>query len=167
MIASDHGIKPMKGALVINRWLEENGYLKLKEKRQNEAKTWINLLLTGIQQLHRLEEDIISDHSSTSKIRSLVEQLGKKSYENILKQLGEDLERVGGPNGERWNNKTYMPLELHSELSRDPPTPRYYRVCIRLKEGLRIGFRVRLLEIVSENLWNSEFLSKSRNLMRS
>ena len=73
MIASDHGIKPMKGALVINRWLEENGYLKLKEKRQNEAKTWINLLLTGIQQLHRLEEDIISDHSSTSKIRSLVE----------------------------------------------------------------------------------------------
>ena len=84
-----------------------------------------------------------------------------------MKQLGEDLERIGGPNGERWNNKTYMPLELHSELSRDPPTPRYYRVCIRLKEGLRIGFRVRLLEIVSENLWNSEFLSKSRNLMRS
>ncbi|RLG86506.1 MAG: nucleotide pyrophosphatase, partial [Thermoprotei archaeon] len=32
IIVSDHGAKAMKGAFVINQWLEKEGYLKLKEK---------------------------------------------------------------------------------------------------------------------------------------
>lgn len=37
VVVSDHGTKAMKGAFVINQWLEEKGYLKLKEKPKRQG----------------------------------------------------------------------------------------------------------------------------------
>src|ERR1700730_18810521 len=36
MVISDHGFNGFRRGLDLNRWLEENGYLKLDDKRRNE-----------------------------------------------------------------------------------------------------------------------------------
>ncbi len=121
VIASDHGVKPMKGAFVINQWLEEQGYLKLKERPKGPG-----------QDIHR--EMVDWEHTVAwgwggyySRIfvnlkgrepHGIVE---KEEYWNILSQLKRDLERVRGPDGEKWANKAHSPYEIYPEVKGDPP----------------------------------------------
>ena len=121
VIASDHGIKPMKGAFVMNQWLEEQGYLKLKEKPKKPGQD--------------LESDIIDWDSTTAwawggyysrifvnlKGREPRGIVGKEEYENTLNQLKKDISRIKGPEGEKWKNIVHDPRKVYSEVTGDPP----------------------------------------------
>ncbi|MEM2292174.1 MAG: alkaline phosphatase family protein [Nitrososphaerota archaeon] len=121
IVASDHGVKPMKGAFVINQWLQEQGYLKLR-KLPSEAG-------------QDLDESIIDWNATTAwawggyysrifvnlKDREPKGIVKKEEYESIVNQLKNDLRKVKGPNGEQWDNKVYTPQELYREVNGDAP----------------------------------------------
>jgi predicted AlkP superfamily phosphohydrolase/phosphomutase len=123
VVVSDHGIKSMKGAFTINQWLIEQGYLKLKVD--------VNDLRPGTD----LTEEMIDwDHTVAwawggyysrvfvnLKGREKRGSVEPKYYEETLKQLRKDIERIRGPNDEQWKNEVYRPSELYPEVNGDPP----------------------------------------------
>jgi predicted AlkP superfamily phosphohydrolase/phosphomutase len=123
VIASDHGIKAMKGAFAVNQWLAEEGYLKLKTSPRS--------LKPGTD----LREDMVDWEHTIAWAwggyysRVFVNLKGREKrgavepryYEETLKQLRRDLEAIRGPNGEAWDNKAYTPSELYPQVNGDPP----------------------------------------------
>ncbi len=117
---SDHGIKPMKGAFVINEWLMEKGFLTLKrEPKEGED----------------LKEDMI-DWSKTYawawggyysrvfinlKGREKYGIVEEKDYEALREDLRKEILGIKGPKGEPWKNEVYKPEELYPEVRGDPP----------------------------------------------
>ncbi len=141
VIASDHGIKPMKGAFVMNQWLAEQGYLKLKPDVKAKPGT-------------DLREDMIDwDHTVAwawggyySRVfinlkgrekRGIVEP---KYYEETVNQLRRDIERIRGPSGEGWVNKAYRPQELYPEVNGDPPDLMVYLDDLNWRPAGTIGW---------------------------
>jgi len=120
MVVSDHGAKSMKGAFVINQWLEENGYLKLKEKPRRgrdlsrELIDWDRTIAWGWGGYYAR----IFINLRGREPRGIVK---KEEYEGVVKQLKNDLRRVRGPNNERWRTEVYTPWELYPEVRGDPP----------------------------------------------
>ncbi|ABM81324.1 alkaline phosphatase family protein [Hyperthermus butylicus] len=123
VIASDHGIKPMKGAFTINQWLMEQGYLKLKVDPGK--------LKPGTD----LEEDMIDWEHTIAwawggyysrvfinlKGREKRGTVEPKYYEETVKQLKRDIEKITGPNGEQWRNMAHQPEELYPIVRGDAP----------------------------------------------
>ena len=121
VVASDHGIKPMKGAFVINQWLQEKGYLTLKEEPKKPGQD--------------LDADMINWNSTIawawggyySRIFVNLEKrepngiVKMEEYEDVLKQLKSDFRKIRGPNGEEWDNIVHEPKEVYREVKGDPP----------------------------------------------
>ncbi len=121
VLASDHGVKAMKGAFVVNQWLEEMGYLKLKEKPK---KPGVDLDRDTIDWDHTIAwgwggyYSRIFINLEGREPRGIVKRW---EYEDVVKQLKKDLEKIRGPNNEPWNNKVYTPYELYPEVRGDAP----------------------------------------------
>ncbi len=123
VIVSDHGIKSMKGAFAINQWLAEQGYLKLKVD------------LSGLKPGTDLREDMIDWGGTIAwawggyysrlfinlKGREKHGTVEPKYYEETVKQIKKDIEKIRGPNGESWQNMAYRPEELYPEVNGDAP----------------------------------------------
>jgi len=121
VVASDHGTKPMKGAFVINQWLEEQGYLKLRERPERPGQD--------------LEESMIDWDRTVAwgwggyYSRIFVNLEGREprgivkrhEYESTVEQLKRDIEGIKGPRGELWKNLAYTPQELYPEVRGDAP----------------------------------------------
>ncbi len=120
-IVSDHGAKAMKGAFVVNQWLEEKGYLRLKrkpEKRGEDLKP----------------ENIDWDHTKIwawggyysrffinvkgREPRGIVEP---EKVPDLIAEIKDELGKLRGPSGEVWDNKAYTPEELYPVVKGDPP----------------------------------------------
>ncbi|RLG84549.1 MAG: nucleotide pyrophosphatase [Thermoprotei archaeon] len=121
VIVSDHGVKAMKGAFVINQWLQEQGYLKLKEKPQKPGQDldinmidWNHTIAWGWGGYYAR----VFINLKGREPHGIVE---KKYYEETIRQLKNDFEKIRGPNGEQWDNKVYTPRELYPEVKGDPP----------------------------------------------
>lgn len=123
VVASDHGVKAMKGAFTINQWLVEQGYLKLKVDSE------------GLKPGTDLREDVVDwDHTVAWAwggyySRVFVNLKGRekrgavepKYYEETVKQLKRDIERIRGPSGEQWSTSAYRPSELFPVVNGDAP----------------------------------------------
>ena len=123
IIASDHGVKAMKGAFTINQWLIEQDYLKLTVNPEE--------LKPGAE----LREDMIDWGRTIAWAwggyysRVFINLRGRekrgtvepKYYEETLKQLRRDIERIRGPGGEQWRNIALQPGEVYPEVNGDPP----------------------------------------------
>ncbi|ALL02001.1 hypothetical protein Pyrde_1958 [Pyrodictium delaneyi] len=123
VIASDHGIKAMKGAFTINQWLAEQGYLKLKVNPK-ELKPGTDLKEDMIDWEHTIAwawggyySRVFINLRGREK-RGAVEP---RYYEETLKQLRRDIERIRGPQGEQWRNMVFRPEELYPEVNGDAP----------------------------------------------
>lgn len=121
VVASDHGVKPMKGAFVINQWLEEQGYLKLREKPRRPGQDldssmidWDHTIAWGWGGYYSR----IFINLEGREPRGIVK---KWEYEDVVKQLKKDIEKIRGPNGEPWRNLVYIPHELYPEVRGDAP----------------------------------------------
>lgn len=121
VIASDHGVKPMKGAFTINQWLIEQGYLKLRE---DPSKPGTDLREDMVDWQHTIAWAWGGYYSRVFinlKGREKHGVVEPKYYEETVKQLKRDIERIRGPNGEQWDNKAYTPQELYPVAHGDPP----------------------------------------------
>ena len=121
VIASDHGIKPMKGAFVINQWLEEQGYLKFKEKPRKPGQDldpsiidWNHTVAWGWGGYYSR----IFINLEGREPRGIVKRW---EYEDVVKQLKKDIEKIRGPDGEQWQNRVYTPKELYPVVRGDAP----------------------------------------------
>lgn len=121
VIVSDHGAKPMKGAFVVNQWLESEGYLKFREKIEKpgsdltrEVVDWDKTVAWGWGGYYSR----IFINLEGREPRGIVK---KWEYESVVDQLKKDLVRIKGPRGEAWNTRAYTPQELYSKVYGDPP----------------------------------------------
>jgi predicted AlkP superfamily phosphohydrolase/phosphomutase len=119
-VASDHGGKAMKGAFCINKWLEEQGLLKLKrpvEKvvRLNDADVdWQKTVAWGwggyyarvFLNLKEREDQGVIDF---------------KDYEAMRDEIAQKIMKIRGPNGEKWDTRVLKPEDIYNETGGDPP----------------------------------------------
>lgn len=121
MVVSDHGAKGMKGAFAVNQWLAQEGFLKIED---GDIKPGTDL------------RDVKVDWSRTVawgwggyyariflnvKGREPEGVVEKDDYEYYRDLLADEIKKIRGPNGERWETKVYRPEELYPEVNGDPP----------------------------------------------
>jgi predicted AlkP superfamily phosphohydrolase/phosphomutase len=120
MVVSDHGAKRMKGAFCINEWLIKKGYLTLKKKPDKVVSLeevevdWSKTTAWGWGGYHaRIFFNI--------KGREPQGIIDPENFEDVRKQLIEDITAIRGPKGEKWNTKVYTPEELYPKGRGDYP----------------------------------------------
>ncbi|RLG83148.1 MAG: nucleotide pyrophosphatase, partial [Thermoprotei archaeon] len=121
VVLSDHGAKAMKGAFVVNQWLQEQGYLKLREEPKRPGQDlgadmidWQHTVAWGWGGYYSR----IFINLRGREPHGIVE---KRYYEDTVKQLKEDIARIKGPSGEQWQNWVYTPYELYPRVEGDAP----------------------------------------------
>ncbi|MET1102386.1 MAG: alkaline phosphatase family protein [Pyrodictiaceae archaeon] len=150
VVASDHGVKPMKGAFTINQWLVEQGYLKLK-RRLEELKPGTELTEDLIDWEHTVAWAWGGYYSRVFvnlKGREKKGVVEPKYYEETISQLKRDIERIRGPNEEHWDNRAYTPQELYPEVNGDAPDLMAYLDNLWWRPAGTLGWRTNHL---SEN----------------
>jgi predicted AlkP superfamily phosphohydrolase/phosphomutase len=120
LVVSDHGARPMLGAICVNEWLLQEGYLVLEETPAapipfGEARVdWSRTRAWGeggyycrlcLNVAGREPEGIVAPGE----------------YEQLLEELTERLERVSGPDGEPIGTRAFRPQELWREQRGIPP----------------------------------------------
>lgn len=120
-IVSDHGAKAMKGAFAINQWLEQEGYLKLKEKPGKPGVDLSREMIDWGSTIAWAWGGYYSRVFINLKGREPRGIVGREEYEDVVKQLKNDIEKIRGPNGEKWDNKAYTPQELYGVARGDAP----------------------------------------------
>ncbi len=140
VIASDHGVKAMKGAFVINQWLEEQGYLKFKEKPKKPGQDinrdmidWNHTIAWGWGGYYARVFINLEGREPQGIVK-------KWEYEDIVKQLKRDIEKIRGPNGEYWNNRVYTPYELYPVVHGDAPDLMVYLDDLSWRSAGTIGW---------------------------
>jgi len=120
-VVSDHGAKRMKGAFVVNQWLAEKGYLKLKKNNlppgsdfKAEYVDWSKTAAWGWGGYYARIFINLEGREKNGIVKP-------EDYEHIREELAEEIRKIRGPNGEQWNTKVYKPEELYPEVRGDPP----------------------------------------------
>ena len=121
VLASDHGVKAMKGAFCINQWLVEQGYLKLKDIPRKPGVDLDDLEIDWSKTIAWGWGGYYARIFINLKGREPQGIVDPKDYESIVEQLKRDIQRVRGPNGEVWNTKVYTPNELYPVVRGDAP----------------------------------------------
>ncbi len=145
-IVSDHGAKAMKGAFVINEWLMEKGYLKLKRKPEKPGTDlkpdmidWEHTKVWGWGGYYsRLFINI-----KGREPRGIVEP---EKVPDLISELKDELRKVKGPNGEPWDTKVYMPSELYPVVKGDPPDLMVYLDDLSWRAAGTVGWNKLYLE---------------------
>jgi len=123
VVASDHGIKPMRGAFTINQWLIEQGYLKLRVD-PNDLKPGTDLREDLIDWEHTIAWAWGGYYSRVFinlKGRERRGAVEPKYYEETVEQLRRDILSIRGPGGEAWANQAHRPGEVYPEVRGDAP----------------------------------------------
>ena len=120
MVVSDHGAKAMEGAVCINEWLQEAGYLKLKERPAERT---------------RLTADMI-DWPNTKAWgeggyygRLFLNVSGREpdgcippgAYESVRDEVKAGLEALGDEEGKSIGTRIFRPEEVYREINNIPP----------------------------------------------
>ena len=120
LVVSDHGARPMQGAICVNEWLAQEGYLVLKETPREPTPfgdapvDWSRTRAWGeggyycrlcLNVAGREPQGIVAPHE----------------YEQLLDELADRLERLPGPGGEAIGTRTFRPQELWREQRGIPP----------------------------------------------
>jgi len=145
VIASDHGIKSMKGAFVMNEWLAEQGYLKFKEKPKKPGQDLSKGIIDWQHTIAWAWGGYYSRVFINLKGREPQGIIEPKYYEETIKQLKRDIERIRGPNGELWDNKVYTPYELYPEVHGDPPDLMVYLDNLSWRPAGTVGWGTKYL----------------------
>lgn len=120
LIVSDHGSKAMHGALCINEWLIERGYLKLEEEPE------------GVVALDRASVDWSATRAwgwGGYYARIFLNVEGREPrgvipashYEEVREELAGELRTITRPNGERMRVDVYRPEEIYADVRGNPP----------------------------------------------
>lgn len=150
VVASDHGVKAMKGAFAINQWLMEQGYLKLKVDSHS--------LKPGTE----LEENLI-DWERTSawawggyysrifvnvKDREPKGTVKLEHYAEVVENLRKELKSLRSPEGEPWQTIVEKPEEVYPRIEGDSPDLMVYLDDLNWRAAGTLG-------------WSSSYLEKN------
>ena len=120
MVVSDHGARAMQGAICVNEWLVQEGYLVLEETPVgptpfSEARVdWSKTRAWGEGGYYcRLCLNVAG--------REPQGIVAADEYEQLLDELADRLERLPGPDGEQIGTRTFRPQELWREQRGFPP----------------------------------------------
>ena len=121
ILVSDHGAKRMKGAFCINQWLAEKGYLRINKipsrpgiDLKDVDVDWSKTIAWGWGGYYARVFLNVEGREAKGVIK-------KEDYEHYRDELAEELRKIKGPNGEKWNTKVFKPEELYPEVNGDPP----------------------------------------------
>ncbi len=121
MVVSDHGAKGMKGAFTVNQWLAQEGFLKIEDKDikpgtdlRKVKVDWSRTIAWGWGGYYAR----IFLNVKGREPKGVVE---KEDYEYYRDLLAEEIKKIHGPNGEKWETKVYKPEELYPVVNGDPP----------------------------------------------
>ena len=120
IVVSDHGARPMEGAICVNEWLREEGYLVLCEEPdgptafRDAAVDWTRTRAWGeggyycrlcLNVEGREPQGVVAPHD----------------YERLRDELAERLEQLPGPDGRPIGTRAFRPEELWRERRGIPP----------------------------------------------
>lgn len=121
MVVSDHGAKGMKGAFTVNQWLAQEGFLKIEDKDikpgtdlRKVKVDWSRTIAWGWGGYYAR----IFLNVKGREPKGVVE---KEDYEYYRDLLADEIKKIRGPNGEKWETKVYKPEELYPVVNGDPP----------------------------------------------
>jgi len=119
MLVSDHGVKRMKGAFAVNQWLIDEGYLSIKKadvkkgtSLENAEVDWDKTYAWGwggyysrifLNVKGRERNGIVEDPTS------------------FREELAENIGKIKGPDGEKWNTRVMYPEEIYPVSLGDRP----------------------------------------------
>ena len=120
MVVSDHGARPMEGAICVNEWLMQEGYLVLEEEPdgptafRDAAVDWSRTRAWG-------EGGYYCRLCLNVRGREPQGAVDPGDADRLLDELARGLEAVGGPDGRPIGTRTYRPAELWREQRGIPP----------------------------------------------
>ncbi len=120
-IVSDHGAKAMKGAYAINQWLIENEYLVLKRKPEKPGEDLKPNTIDWEKTRVWAWGGYYSRFFINIRGREPRGTVDPEDVPGLIEELKKGLSKLGGPAGEKWDNKAYTPAEIYPEVKGDPP----------------------------------------------
>jgi predicted AlkP superfamily phosphohydrolase/phosphomutase len=120
LVVSDHGARPMQGAICVNEWLAQEGYLVLHETPggptpfSDASVDWSRTRAWGEGGYYcRLCLNVVG--------REPQGIVAPDEYELLLDELADRLERLPGPDGKAIGTRAFRPHELWREQRGIPP----------------------------------------------
>ncbi len=121
MVASDHGAKKMDGAICINEWLLDKGYLTLKIDYPNEpvrvTRDMIDWEKTKVWGFGGYYSRMFLNVEGREP-HGLIPQ---DEYEAFRSQLISELKAIGDEKGKPIGTEVYRPQEIYHTVNRIPP----------------------------------------------
>jgi len=120
MVVSDHGAKPMQGAICINEWLQKEGLLVLKEKPAKPMRMtmdmidWEKTLVWG-------EGGYYCRIFFNVKGREPRGVIAQEEYDRFRDELKAKLEALEDEEGRCINTKVFKAEELYRQVKNIPP----------------------------------------------
>jgi len=111
----------MKGAFVVNRWLAEKGYLRILDDRIRPGTELKNVKVDWSKTIAWGWGGYYARIFLNVKGREPLGCIDPREYEDYRDMLIDELKKIRGPNGEKWNTKAYRPEDLYPEVKGDPP----------------------------------------------
>jgi predicted AlkP superfamily phosphohydrolase/phosphomutase len=116
LVVSDHGAKAMEGAICINEWLQDRGYLTLKERPsartsfRPELVDWRHTLAWGEGGYYgRLFLNVAG--------REPEGRLSPREYEAFRTRLKSELEAIGDEAGRPIGTRVFRPEDIYSQVN--------------------------------------------------
>lgn len=120
LVVSDHGARPMLGAICVNEWLVKEGYLVLE--RQPSSITPLSQLEVDWSRTRAWGEGgyycRLCLNVAGREPQGIV---GAEERDPLLRELAAGLQRLPGPDGEPIGTRTFLPGELWREQQGIPP----------------------------------------------
>ena len=120
MVVSDHGAKGMEGAICINEWLQEQGYLRLKDRPtgrtrlSHEMIDWPKTKAWGEGGYYgRLFLNVAGREPQGS--------VPPGAYDSVRAELKAALEALGDEEGKPIGTRVFRPEEVYREVNNIPP----------------------------------------------
>jgi len=120
LVVSDHGTKGMRGAFCINQWLNQEGYLFLKEKPQKvkdldkASVDWSKTKAWGWGGYYARIFLNVEGRESDGIVK-------RSQYDDVRKELTSRLLSVRDPDGRLMATRVYKPEELYGKFIGDAP----------------------------------------------
>jgi predicted AlkP superfamily phosphohydrolase/phosphomutase len=120
MVVSDHGARPMEGAICVNEWLVDQGYLVLEEPVaeptafRDASVDWSRTQAWG-------EGGYYCRLCLNVRGREPEGVIDPDDYDLLRDELAERLEQIPGPDGQPIGTRVFRPEELWRERRGIPP----------------------------------------------
>lgn len=120
LVVSDHGAKGMRGAICVNEWMQQQGYLKLKSKPAKPGKFKIDLVdWSGTRAWG--EGGYYSRIFFNVQGREPEGQIPAGQYEPFRNEIKAKLEAITDENGKNIGTKVFKPEEIYRRTDNVPP----------------------------------------------